>query len=81
MNVVKILEVIGMLIIIKGIYYFFGKEFGLGQEVKLYIFIEGDIEVVVGNVFLEFIWLLREGMIVVVDVESRVFVSGRYIII
>lgn len=78
---VKIFEVIGIFIMIKGLFYLLGKEVFVGVDLKLYILIEGDMEVVVSFVFMELIRLLREGMIVVVDVDSRVLVSGRYIVI
>ncbi|KAK0672880.1 putative pre-mRNA-processing ATP-dependent RNA helicase [Cercophora samala] len=79
-NVAKILEATGTSITTKGTYYPAGKEPGPGQEAKLYILIEGDTEVVVGNALSELTRLLREGTIAAADAESRAPASGRYTI-
>lgn len=77
-NVAKILEATGTSITTKGNYYPPGKEPGPGQEPKLYILIEGDTEVVVGNALAELTRLLREGTLAAADAESRAPASGRY---
>ncbi|KAK0737618.1 hypothetical protein B0T21DRAFT_411055 [Apiosordaria backusii] len=79
-NVAKILEATGTSITTKGTYYPPGKEPGPGQEAKLYILIEGDTEVVVGNALSELTRLLREGTLAAADAESRAPASGRYTI-
>ncbi|KAK3487359.1 Pre-mRNA-processing ATP-dependent RNA helicase prp-5 [Neurospora crassa] len=79
-NVAKILEATGTSITTKGNYYPPGKEPGPGQEPKLYILIEGDTEVVVGNALSELTRLLREGTMAAADAESRAPASGRYTI-
>ncbi|KAK1757656.1 P-loop containing nucleoside triphosphate hydrolase protein [Echria macrotheca] len=79
-NVAKILEATGTSITTKGNYYPAGKEPGPGQEPKLYILIEGDTEVVVGNALSELTRLLKEGTIAAADAESRAPVGGRYTI-
>ena len=79
-NVAKILEATGTSITTKGSFYAPGKEPGPGQDAKLYILIEGDTEVVVGNALSELTRLLREGTIAAADAESRAPASGRYTI-
>lgn len=79
-NVAKILEATGTSITTKGNYYPPGKEPASGQEPKLYILIEGDTEVVVGNALSELTRLLREGTMAAADAESRAPASGRYTI-
>jgi len=79
-NVAKILEATGTSITTKGNYYPAGKEPGPGAEPKLYILIEGDTEVVVGNALSELTRLLKEGTMAAADAESRAPASGRYTI-
>lgn len=79
-NVAKILEATGTSITTKGNYYAAGKEAPAGAEPKLYILIEGDTEVVVGNALAEMTRLLKEGTIAAADAESRAPASGRYTI-
>lgn len=79
-NVAKILEATGTSITTKGNYYPAGKEPGPGAEPKLYILIEGDTEVVVGNALSELTRLLKEGTLAAADAESRAPASGRYTI-
>jgi ATP-dependent RNA helicase DDX46/PRP5 len=79
-NVAKILEATGTSITTKGNYYPAGKEPPPGAEPKLYILIEGDTEVVVGNALAEMTRLLKEGTIAAADAESRAPASGRYTI-
>ncbi|KAK5654999.1 hypothetical protein OQA88_6758 [Cercophora sp. LCS_1] len=79
-NVAKILEATGTSITTKGNFYPAGKEPGPGQEPKLYILIEGDTEVVVGNALSELTRLLKEGTMAAADAESRAPASGRYTI-
>ncbi len=79
-NVAKILEATGTSITTKGTYYAPGKEPGPGGEAKLYILIEGDTEVVVGNALSELTRLLKEGTMAAADAENRAPVSGRYTI-
>ncbi|KAK3996840.1 P-loop containing nucleoside triphosphate hydrolase protein [Cladorrhinum sp. PSN332] len=79
-NVAKILEATGTSITTKGTFYAPGKEPPPGAEPKLYILIEGDTEVVVGNALSELTRLLREGTMAAADAESRAPVSGRYTI-
>jgi len=79
-NVAKILEATGTSITTKGNYYPPGKEPPPGAEPKLYILIEGDTEVVVGNALSELTRLLKEGTIAAADAESRAPASGRYTI-
>ncbi|KAK4192697.1 P-loop containing nucleoside triphosphate hydrolase protein [Podospora australis] len=79
-NVAKILEATGTSITTKGTYYPAGKEPAPGGEAKLYILIEGDTEVVVGNALSELTRLLKEGTIAAADAESRAPASGRYTI-
>lgn len=77
-NVAKILEATGTSITTKGNFYPPGKEVPAGAEPKLYILIEGDTEVVVGNALSELTRLLREGTVAAADAESRAPASGRY---
>src|SRR3569833_1751457 len=79
-NVAKILEATGTSITTKGTYYAPGKEPAPGGEPKLYILIEGDTEVVVGNALSELTRLLKEGTLAAADAESRAPASGRYTI-
>ncbi|KAB5536439.1 P-loop containing nucleoside triphosphate hydrolase protein [Coniochaeta sp. 2T2.1] len=79
-NVAKILEATGTSITTKGNYYAAGKEPPPGAEPKLYILIEGDTEVVVGNALAEMTRLLKEGTIAAADAENRAPASGRYTI-
>ncbi|KXX83096.1 Pre-mRNA-processing ATP-dependent RNA helicase PRP5 [Madurella mycetomatis] len=79
-NVAKILEATGTSITTKGNYYPPGKEPGPGAEPKLYILIEGDTELVVGNALSELTRLLKEGTLAAADAESRAPASGRYTI-
>jgi ATP-dependent RNA helicase DDX46/PRP5 len=79
-NVAKILEATGTSITTKGNYYPAGKEPAPGGEPKLYILIEGDTEVVVGNALSELTRLLKEGTMAAADAENRAPVSGRYTI-
>ena len=79
-NVAKILEATGTSITTKGNYYAPGKDPPAGADPKLYILIEGDTEVVVGNALSELTRLLREGTIAAADAESRAPASGRYTI-
>ncbi|KAK4159175.1 P-loop containing nucleoside triphosphate hydrolase protein [Cladorrhinum sp. PSN259] len=79
-NVAKILEATGTSITTKGTFYAAGKEPPPGAEPKLYILIEGDTEVVVGNALSELTRLLREGTMAAADAESRAPASGRYTI-
>jgi ATP-dependent RNA helicase DDX46/PRP5 len=79
-NVAKILEATGTSITTKGNFYAAGKEPPAGAEPKLYILIEGDTELVVGNALSELTRLLREGTMAAADAESRAPVSGRYTI-
>ncbi|KAK3693848.1 hypothetical protein B0T22DRAFT_367770 [Podospora appendiculata] len=79
-NVAKILEQTGTSITTKGNFYPPGKEPPSGAEPKLYILIEGDTEVVVGNALSELTRLLREGTVAAAEVESRAPASGRYTI-
>lgn len=79
-NVAKILEATGTSITTKGNYYPAGKEPPAGAEPKLYILIEGDTEVAVGNALAEMTRLLKEGTIAAADAESRAPASGRYTI-
>jgi ATP-dependent RNA helicase DDX46/PRP5 len=79
-NVAKILEATGTSITTKGNFYPAGKEPPPGAEPKLYILIEGDTEVVVGNALAEMTRLLKEGTIAAADAESRAPASGRYTI-
>ena len=77
-NVAKILEATGTSITTKGNFYPAGKEVPSGAEPKLYILIEGDTEVVVGNALSELTRLLKEGTVAAADAESRAPASGRY---
>lgn len=79
-NVAKILEATGTSITTKGNFYAPGKEPPSGSEPKLYILIEGDTEVVVGNALTELTRLLKEGTMAAADAESRAPASGRYTI-
>jgi len=79
-NVAKILEATGTSITTKGSFYPPGKEPPAGADPKLYILIEGDTEVVVGNALSELTRLLREGTMAAADAESRAPASGRYTI-
>ncbi|KAJ9144885.1 p-loop containing nucleoside triphosphate hydrolase protein [Coniochaeta hoffmannii] len=79
-NVAKILDSTGTSITTKGNYYAPGKEPPPGGEPKLYILIEGDTEVAVGNALAEMTRLLKEGTIAAADAESRAPASGRYTI-
>ncbi|KLU84193.1 pre-mRNA-processing ATP-dependent RNA helicase PRP5 [Magnaporthiopsis poae ATCC 64411] len=79
-NVAKILDATGTSITTKGTYYAPGKEPAAGADPKLYILIEGDTELVVGNALSELTRLLREGTIAAADAESRAPASGRYTI-
>ncbi|KAL8390859.1 hypothetical protein RB595_009771 [Gaeumannomyces hyphopodioides] len=79
-NVAKILDATGTSITTKGTYYAPGKEPAPGADPKLYILIEGDTELVVGNALSELTRLLREGTIAAADAESRAPASGRYTI-
>jgi ATP-dependent RNA helicase DDX46/PRP5 len=79
-NVAKILEATGTSITTKGTYYPPGKEPAPGGEPKLYILIEGDTELVVGNALSELTRLLKEGTLAAADAESRAPASGRYTI-
>jgi ATP-dependent RNA helicase DDX46/PRP5 len=79
-NVAKILEATGTSITTKGTFYAAGKEPAPGAEPKLYILIEGDTEVQVGNALSELTRLLKEGTIAAADAESRAPASGRYTI-
>lgn len=79
-NVAKILEATGTSITTKGNYYPPGKEPPAGAEPKLYLLIEGDTEVVVGNALAEMTRLLKEATIAAADAESRAPASGRYTI-
>jgi ATP-dependent RNA helicase DDX46/PRP5 len=79
-NVAKILDSTGTSITTKGNYYAAGKEPPPGGEPKLYILIEGDTEVAVGNALAEMTRLLKEGTIAAADAESRAPASGRYTI-
>ncbi|TPX14253.1 uncharacterized protein E0L32_000647 [Thyridium curvatum] len=79
-NVAKILEATGTSITTKGNYYPPGKDPPSGAEPKLYILIEGDTEVVVGNALSELTRLLKEGTVAAADAESRAPASGRYTI-
>lgn len=79
-NVAKILEATGTSITTKGTFYPPGKDPAPGGEPKLYILIEGDTEVVVGNALSELTRLLKEGTIAAADAESRAPASGRYTI-
>ncbi|KAK3934790.1 Pre-mRNA-processing ATP-dependent RNA helicase PRP5 [Diplogelasinospora grovesii] len=79
-NVAKILEATGTSITTKGNYYPAGKEPGPNGEPKLYILIEGDTELVVGNALSELTRLLKEGTMAAADAESRAPASGRYTI-
>jgi len=79
-NVAKILEATGTSITTKGTYYAPGKDPAPGGEPKLYILIEGDTEVVVGNALTELTRLLKEGTLAAADAENRAPVSGRYTI-
>ncbi|KAK4449469.1 hypothetical protein QBC34DRAFT_405038 [Podospora aff. communis PSN243] len=79
-NVAKILEATGTSITTKGSFYPPGKEPPPGADPKLYILIEGDTEVVVGNALSELTRLLREGTMAAADAESRAPASGRYTI-
>ncbi|KAK0730665.1 P-loop containing nucleoside triphosphate hydrolase protein [Lasiosphaeris hirsuta] len=79
-NVAKILEATGTSITTKGNFYPAGKEPPPGSEPKLYILIEGDTEVVVGNALSELTRLLKEGTMAAADAESRAPASGRYTI-
>ncbi len=76
----KILEATGTSITTKGTYYAAGKEPPAGAEPKLYILIEGDTEVVVGNALTELTRLLKEGTVAAADAENRAPASGRYTI-
>ena len=79
-NVAKILEATSTSITNKGNFYAAGKEPENGQEPKLYILIEGDTEVSVGNALSELTRLLKEGTMAAADAESRAPASGRYTI-
>ncbi|EFX02556.1 dead deah box RNA helicase [Grosmannia clavigera kw1407] len=77
-NVAKILDSTGVSITTKGTFYGPGKEPGPGAEAKLYLLIEGDTELSVGNALTELTRLLREGTVAAADAESRAPASGRY---
>ncbi|KAI0200091.1 hypothetical protein F4808DRAFT_430542 [Astrocystis sublimbata] len=77
-NVAKILEATGTSITTKGNFYPAGKEVQPGQEPKLYILVEGDTELVVGNAMAELTRLLKEGTIAAADADSRAPIGGRY---
>jgi ATP-dependent RNA helicase DDX46/PRP5 len=77
-NVAKILEATGTSITNKGTFYPPGKEPQEGEEPKLYILIEGDTEVVVGNALQELTRLLKDGAIAAAEAENRAPASGRY---
>jgi ATP-dependent RNA helicase DDX46/PRP5 len=79
-NVAKILEATGTSITTKGTFYPAGKEPAPGADPKLYILIEGDTEVVVGNALAEMTRLLKEGTIAAADADNRAPASGRYTI-
>lgn len=79
-NVAKILEATGTSITTKGNYYPPGKDPPAGADPKLYILIEGDTELVVGNALSELTRLLKEGTMAAADAESRAPASGRYTI-
>ncbi|KAH8885190.1 P-loop containing nucleoside triphosphate hydrolase protein [Thozetella sp. PMI_491] len=79
-NVAKILEATGTSITNKGNFYPPGKEPESGADPKLYILIEGDTEVAVGNALSELTRLLKEGTMAAADAESRAPASGRYTI-
>ncbi|OAA66728.1 dead deah box RNA helicase [Niveomyces insectorum RCEF 264] len=79
-NVAKILDSTGTSITTKGTFYAAGKEPAPGAEAKLYLLIEGDTEVAVGNALTELTRLLREGTVAAADAESRAPASGRYTI-
>lgn len=79
-NVAKILEATGTSITTKGTFYPAGKEPAPGADPKLYILIEGDTEVVVGNALAEMTRLLKEGTIAASEADNRAPASGRYTI-
>lgn len=77
-NVAKILDSTGVSITTKGTFYPAGKEPAPGAEAKLYLLIEGDTELAVGNAMTELTRLLREGTVAAADAENRAPASGRY---
>ncbi|CAK7211212.1 pre-mRNA processing RNA-helicase [Sporothrix bragantina] len=79
-NVAKILDSTGTSITTKGTFYAAGAKVPPGGEAKLYLLIEGDTEVAVGNALTELTRLLREGTVAAADAESRAPASGRYTI-
>ncbi|ERT03165.1 hypothetical protein HMPREF1624_01470 [Sporothrix schenckii ATCC 58251] len=79
-NVAKILDSTGTSITTKGTFYAAGAKVPPGGEAKLYLLIEGDTELAVGNALTELTRLLREGTVAAADAESRAPASGRYTI-
>ena len=79
-NVAKILDSTATSITTKGTFYAAGAKVPPGGEAKLYLLIEGDTELAVGNALTELTRLLREGTVAAADAESRAPVSGRYTI-
>lgn len=79
-NVAKILDSTATSITTKGTFYAAGAKVPPGGEAKLYLLIEGDTEVAVGNALTELTRLLREGTVAAADAESRAPASGRYTI-
>ncbi len=79
-NVAKILDSTATSITTKGTFYAAGAKVPPGGEAKLYLLIEGDTEVAVGNALTELTRLLREGTMAAADAESRAPASGRYTI-
>lgn len=79
-NVAKILDSTATSITTKGTFYPAGAKVPPGGEAKLYLLIEGDTELSVGNALTELTRLLREGTVAAAESESRAPVSGRYTI-
>ncbi|CAK7265385.1 pre-mRNA processing RNA-helicase [Sporothrix epigloea] len=79
-NVAKILDSTGTSITTKGTFYAAGAKVPPGGEAKLYLLIEGDTELAVGNALTELTRLLREGTVAAADADSRAPASGRYTI-